>query len=51
MQIDHSKDISPICGKPLGNDVEEHHIIPISYGGPKDGKTIFIHSSCHFSTH
>lgn len=52
--MDESKlmnQICPICGKPLGLDVEEHHIIPISYGGDPKGKTIFIHSNCHFATH
>lgn len=48
---DHSLDICPICGKILGDDVEEHHVIPISYGGDPNGKTIFIHSACHFATH
>jgi len=43
--------ICPICGKPLLNDVEEHHIIPVSYGGDQDGTTVFLHSACHFNTH
>lgn len=43
--------ICPICLQPLLDDVEEHHIIPVSYGGPQEGKTVFLHSNCHFNTH
>ena len=49
--INSSTGICPICGKPLLNDVEEHHIIPVSYGGPQEGRTVFLHSACHFNTH
>lgn len=31
--------------------LEEHHVIPICYGGPKDGKTIFICEDCHAAVH
>lgn len=43
--------VCPICLQPLIDDVEEHHITPISYGGPQDGPTVFLHSACHFATH
>lgn len=39
----------PICGR-IGN-LEGHHVIPISYGGPVDGTLIFICPDCHFACH
>lgn len=41
--------VCPIC-KQL-KYLEGHHIIPISYGGPVDGKMINICESCHFAIH
>lgn len=38
-----------ICGQLAY--LEEHHVIPICYGGPKDGKTIFICGDCHEAIH
>ena len=43
--------ICAICGKPIINDEELHHVIPVSYGGPVDGITVSLHSSCHFACH
>ena len=51
MSIPTPNQLCPVCQKPYGNDIEEHHIIPISYGGDKNGKTVFLHSSCHFNIH
>ena len=51
MSINKPNGICPVCLKPLGNDVEEHHIIPISYGGKQEGTTVFLHSACHFAIH
>lgn len=38
-----------ICGRVAY--LEGHHIIPVSYGGPVDGKLIFICEQCHFALH
>lgn len=38
-----------VCGNET--DLEGHHIIPISYGGPKDGKLVNLCESCHFRIH
>lgn len=51
MAINQKDGICPVCHKPLLDDVEEHHIIPISYGGDKNGTTVFLHSACHFAIH
>mgnify|MGYP002515834170 CR=1 FL=1 len=39
----------PICGQMAY--LEEHHITPICYDGPKDGPTIFICGDCHEAIH
>ena len=33
------------------DNVEEHHITPVSYGGPQEGPTVFLHSDCHYNIH
>lgn len=38
----------PICSRPLGNDVNEHHLIPRTFKG-KD--TITLHRICHDALH
>lgn len=40
----------PICSEP-STQYELHHIIPISLGGPVDGKQICICNSCHDAVH
>lgn len=49
--INSENGLCPICQKPLLDDVEEHHIIPVSYGGDQNGRTVFLHSNCHFNIH
>lgn len=39
----------PVCGKV--KYLEGHHIIPVSYGGPIDGKMVNLCESCHFAVH
>ena len=39
----------PICGRLAY--LEEHHITPICYDGPKDGPTVFICEDCHNAIH
>ena len=38
--------ICPICGRVLGKDVDDHHLIPKSLGGAKKG-TVTLHKVCH----
>lgn len=49
--INRPDGICPVCGQPLVDNVEEHHITPVSYGGPQEGPTVFLHSDCHFNIH
>lgn len=39
----------PICGRIAY--LEEHHITPICYGGPKNGPLVSICESCHANIH
>ncbi len=49
--INRPNGICPVCLQPLVDNVEEHHITPVSYGGPQEGPTVFLHSDCHYNIH
>jgi hypothetical protein len=38
-----------VCGKECHTEL--HHIIPICYGGDKNGKLVELCESCHFNIH
>ena len=40
----------PICLKHFSH-LEQHHIIPVCYGGPKDGPLLNVCSTCHQHIH
>lgn len=31
--------------------VQEHHVIPLEYGGPKNGRTVKLCATCHLTCH
>ncbi|RMB02645.1 HNH endonuclease signature motif containing protein [Eilatimonas milleporae] len=41
-------DICPLCGRPFGGRVEQHHLIPRSKGGRE---TVPLHPICHRKIH
>lgn len=40
----------PLCDRPLGSILSEHHLIPITEGGRR-GEVIHIHRICHDKIH
>jgi len=36
---------------PATTTIESHHVVPIAYGGKRDGQQILICSNCHTSVH
>src|ERR687890_348768 len=42
--------ICPLCGRPLAEPSNKHHLIPISKGG-KNTPTITLHNICHRKIH
>ncbi len=45
---DLTKDICPLCNRPLGQRRERHHVIPRSKGGTE---TVLLHPICHRKIH
>ena len=42
--------LCPLCGRPLAEPSNKHHLIPISKGG-KNTPTIVLHNVCHKKIH
>ena len=47
-RLGSARDICPLCGRPLGERVERHHLVPRSRGGRE---TVDIHPICHRKIH
>jgi hypothetical protein len=45
-----SENCCPLCGRPLAEPFNKHHLIPISKGG-KHTETILLHNICHKKIH
>jgi hypothetical protein len=43
-------DICPLCGRPLAEPCNKHHLLPISKGG-KGTETVMLHKICHDKIH
>jgi hypothetical protein len=44
------EDICPLCGRPLAEPMNRHHLMPISRGG-RGTPTITLHKICHNKIH
>jgi hypothetical protein len=50
MMSDIKADICPLCGRPLAEPSNKHHLIPISKGG-RHTPTLLMHKICHDKVH
>ncbi|RYF97373.1 MAG: HNH endonuclease [Chitinophagaceae bacterium] len=48
MELEVSK--CPLCGRPIADPWNKHHLIPVSKGG-KHTPTIILHKICHDKIH
>lgn len=46
-----NKDLGPCWAKNDGPARHKHHILPVQYGGPEDGRTVNLCPSCHDEVH
>jgi hypothetical protein len=49
-QKEETEDICPLCGRPLAEPMNRHHLLPISRGG-RGTPTILLHKICHSKIH
>lgn len=47
---DEQHDNCPLCGRPLAEPKNKHHLIPKSKGG-KNTPTVWLHNICHNKIH
>ena len=45
-----SENLCPLCGRPMANPCNRHHLLPLSKGG-KSTPTIMLHKICHDKIH
>lgn len=49
-RAEESEDICPLCGRPLAEPMNRHHLLPISRGG-RGTPTVLLHKICHSKIH
>jgi hypothetical protein len=50
MESESSESTCPLCGRPLAEPFNRHHLIPLSKGG-KATPTVMMHKICHSKIH
>jgi 5-methylcytosine-specific restriction endonuclease McrA len=50
MEQQSSDEICPLCGRPLAQPMNRHHLVPLSKGG-KGTPTLTMHKICHNKIH
>lgn len=50
MEEEVNEELCPLCGRPLAEPMNRHHLIPISKGG-RGTPTIVMHKICHNKIH
>src|ERR1043165_7987005 len=45
-----AENICPLCGRPLAEPMNRHHLLPVSRGG-RGTPTIILHKICHNKIH
>ena len=50
MEIQSGGTDCPLCGRPLAEPMNRHHLVPLSKGG-KGTPTVIMHKICHSKVH
>ena len=50
MESQSATDACPLCGRPLAEPMNRHHLLPLSKGG-KGTPTLMMHKICHSKIH
>jgi len=50
MEIQPTESACPLCGRPLAEPMNRHHLVPLSKGG-KGTPTLMMHKICHSKIH